>query len=139
MENQGYQRYREQQDQNILSMNPQELLLALYDGLVKQLILCDLALKKENYELLEEAADRSIAILRYLDDTLDMRYPISRELHRLYDFYSYEMGRVKIGRNREVLDKVRPMFTALRETKGAAARSPRSRRKPRWSEAPYGS
>ena len=138
MENQGYQRYREQQDQNILSMNPQELLLALYDGLVKQLILCDLALKKENYELLEEAADRSIAILRYLDDTLDMRYPISRELHRLYDFYSYEMGRVKIGRNREVLDKVRPMITDLR-TKGAAARSPRSRRKPRWSEAPYGS
>jgi len=35
MENQGYQHYRDQQGQNILEMNQNELLLALYDGLVK--------------------------------------------------------------------------------------------------------
>lgn len=123
MENHGYQHYRDQQEQNILDMKPNELLLALYDGLVKQLLRCDLALKKEDYELLDAAADRSIAILRYLDDTLDMRYPISRELHRLYDFFSYEMNRVKIGRNMDVLNKVRPMITDLRETFRTADRN----------------
>ena len=123
MENHGYQHYRDQQEQNILDMKPNELLLALYDGLVKQLLRCDLALKKENYELLDDAAERSLAILRYLDDTLDMRYPISRELHRLYDFFSYEMNRVKIGRNIEELNKVRPMITDLRETFRTADRN----------------
>ena len=38
MENQGYQHYRDQQGQNILEMNQNELLLALYDGLVKRWI-----------------------------------------------------------------------------------------------------
>ena len=48
MENQGYQHYRDQQGQNILEMNQNELLLALYDGLVKQLTRCDIALTHEN-------------------------------------------------------------------------------------------
>ena len=116
MENQGYQHYRDQQGQNILEMNQNELLLALYDGLVKQLTRCDIALTHENYALLDDSADRAIAILRYLDDTLDMRYPISRELHRLYDYFSYEMNRIKIGRNKDELDKVRPMMIDLRDT-----------------------
>lgn len=120
MENQGYQHYRDQQGQNILEMNQNELLLALYDGLVKQLTRCDIALTNENYALLDDSADRAIAILRYLDDTLDMRYPISRELHRLYDYFSYEMNRIKIGRNKDELDKVRPMMIDLRDTFHAA-------------------
>jgi len=81
MENQGYQHYRDQREQNVLEMNQNELLLLLYDELVKQLIRCDLALKKQDFNLLEDSADRSLAILRHLDDTLDMQYPISLQLH----------------------------------------------------------
>lgn len=123
MENHGYQHYREQQGQNIMGMGQNELLLLLYDELVKQLMRCDLAIGKQNYALLDDAADRSIAILRYLDDTLDMKYPISRELHRLYDFFSYEMNRVKLGRNKEELDKIRPMLTDLRDTFRTASKN----------------
>lgn len=120
MENQGYQHYRDQREQNVLEMSQNELLLLLYDELVKQLIRCDLALKKQDYNLLEDSADRSLAILRHLDDTLDMQYPISLQLHRLYDYFSYEIGRVKIGRNKGELDKIRPMITDLRDTFRAA-------------------
>lgn len=116
MENHGYQQYREQQGQNILEMSQNELLLVLYDELVKQLTRCDLALTHQNYALLDDSADRSIAILRYLDDTLDMQYAVSHELHRLYDFFSYELRRVKAGRNKTELDRVRTMVSDLRET-----------------------
>ena len=60
--------------------------------------------------------DRSLDIIRYLDDTLDMQYPISRNLNRLYDFFSYELRRVKAGRNKTELDRVRTMVSDLRET-----------------------
>ncbi len=123
MENHGYQQYREQQGQNILEMSQNELLLVLYDELVKQLTRCDLALTHQNYALLDDSADRSIAILRYLDDTLDMQYAVSHELHRLYDFFSYELNRVKLGRNKAELDKVRPMLTDLRDTFRAASKN----------------
>lgn len=113
MENKGYQQYKEQ---SINSMTPNELLLLLYDELVKRLGRCELALAQQNYPLLDESVDRSLAILRCLDDTLDPQYPISRDLHRLYDFFSYELNRIKLGRNKAELDKIRPMLTDLRDT-----------------------
>ena len=110
---QGYQGYKEQ---GINTMTQGELLLLLYDELVKRLIRADLALKKEDYPVFEASVDRSLDIIRYLDDTLDMQYPISRNLNRLYDFFSYELRRVKAGRNKTELDRVRTMVSELRET-----------------------
>jgi len=117
MDSRGFQHYKEQ---SVNTMTPNELLLMLFDELVKRLVRCDLALAKEDYPLFEASADRSIEILRYLDDTLDRSYPISRELHRLYDFFLYEMNRIKAGRNKAELDKIRPMIADLRDTFRAA-------------------
>lgn len=107
------QHYKEQ---SINTMTKGELLLLLYDELVKRLLRCDLALKKENWPLFDASADRAMEILRYLDDTLDYQYPVSRNLHRLYDYFLYEMNRVKAGRNQKELDKIRPMIMELRDS-----------------------
>lgn len=117
MEQKGYQQYKEQ---SILTMTQGELLLLLYDELVKRLHRCDLALAQKDYALLDESVDRSIAIIRHLDDTLDQQYPISRDLHRLYDFFGYELSRVKAGRNQEPLNQIRPMVSDLRDSFRAA-------------------
>ena len=45
-----------------------------------------------------------------------MQYPISHDLHRLYDFFSYELSRVQVGRNEKVLAEVKPRLTDLRDT-----------------------
>ena len=113
MENNPIQHYKEQ---SVNTMTPNELLLLLYDELVKDLLRCGLALEKQEYELMEAAADKSMDIIGYLDDTLDDQYPISRELHRLYEYFTYQLTRVKIGRNKQVLDQVRPMIMDLRDT-----------------------
>ena len=110
---QGYQGYKEQ---GINDLSQGELLLLLYDELVKRLLRADLALGKEDYPLSEASVDRSLDIIRYLDDTLDMQYPISRSLNRLYDFFSFELNRVKAGRNKTELDRVKTMVGELRDT-----------------------
>ncbi len=117
MELNGYHQYKEQ---SILTMTQGELLILLYDELVKRLHRCDLALEQKDYALLDASVDRSVAIVRYLDDTLDQQYPISRDLHRLYDFFYYELSRVKAGRNRDALNQIRPMVTDLRDSFRAA-------------------
>ena len=116
MDIKGYQGYQGYKEQGINDMNPGELLLLLYDELVKRLVRADLALDKKNWPLFDDSVDRCLDILRYLDDTLDMQYPISRNLNRLYDYFSYELNRVKAGRNKTELDRVKTMVNELRDS-----------------------
>jgi flagellar protein FliS len=97
-------------------MTQGELLLLLLDELVKRLMRGDIALEQGDIELFETSIQRCIDIVRYLDDTLDRRYEVSRGLHRLYDFFCYDLNRIIIGRNRTELNKLRPMITDLRDT-----------------------
>ncbi len=120
MEHNGYQQYREQ---SVFGLSANELLLLLFDELIKRLGRCELALAQKNYALLDESADRCLAIVRYLDDTLNYDYAISAELHRLYDYFYYELNRVKVGRNKGELDKIKPMLTDLRDTFKQAAQN----------------
>ncbi len=116
MDNKGFQGYRDQKDQAVNSMTQGELLLLLYDELVKRLTRAGLFLDKENYPLFEDCVTRSLEIIRYLDDTLDRQYPISMNLARLYDFFSYDLNRVKAGRNKVELERVKTMVSELRDT-----------------------
>lgn len=113
MDMRGFQQYKEQ---SINTMTQGELLLLLYDELVKRLTQAELALNKESYELFEDSAQRGIDITQYLSDTLDRQYEISRELDRLYEYMIYELGRAKIGRRLEPLAHVKTMACELRES-----------------------
>lgn len=116
MDLKGYQGYQGYKEQGINEMSQGELLLLLYDELVKRLLRAELALKKGDYALFEASVDRGLDIIRYLDDTLDMSYPISRNLNRLYDYFSFELNRVKAGRNTAELERVKTMVGELRDT-----------------------
>lgn len=116
MDLKGYQGYQGYKEQGINEMSPGELLLLLYDELMKRLLRAGLALGKEDYDLFEASVDRSLDIIRYLDDTLDMQYPISRNLNRLYDYFSFELNRVKAGRNKTELERVETMVGELRDS-----------------------
>ena len=120
MDARGYQQYKQQ---SINSMTPGELLLLLYDELVKRSTLASIALDKQDWPVFEAAVDRCTDIINYLDETLDRRYPISHDLSRMYDYFTYELSRVKVGRNKKELDRLRPMFAELRDAFHTAERN----------------
>lgn len=120
MDIRGYQHYREDA---LNTMTQGELLLLLYDELVKYLTQAELTLDKEQYPAFEAAVDKAIAIIRYLDSILDRQYAISGQLTRLYDFFCYELSRVKNGRNRTELERVKRMVSELRESFREAEKS----------------
>ncbi len=103
MDMRGYQRYRED---SLSTMTQGELLLLLFDELVKRLTQAELELEREHYPAFEAAVDRSVKIIRYLDDTLD----------RLYEYFCYELSRVKNGRNQKELSRVKGMAAELRDS-----------------------
>ena len=120
MDARGLQNYKAQ---SLNTMTQGELLILLMDELVKRLMRADIALEQRDYPLFEASVQRCIDIVRYLDDTLDRRYEVSRGLHRLYDFFCYDLNRIMLGRNKTELDKLRPMITDLRDTFRIAERT----------------
>ena len=73
--------------------------------------------------MFEGAVQRSIDIIQYLDDTLDRKYPISGNLTQLYEYFTYELGRVKIGRRQDLLAHVKSMIGELRDAFRQAQKS----------------
>ncbi|MBQ4040726.1 MAG: flagellar protein FliS, partial [Oscillospiraceae bacterium] len=105
------------------TMTQGELLMMLYDELVKRLTRADIALAKQEYTIFEASVDRSMDIIHYLDDTLDRQYEISHSLTRLYEYFCYELNRVKLGRNKTELTRVKTMVSELRESFRTAQQS----------------
>ena len=120
MDARGYQNYKQQ---SINSMTSGELLLLLDDELVKRSTLASIALDKQDWPVFETALDRCTDIVNYLDETLDHQYPISQDLARMYDYFTYELGRIKVGRNKKELDRLRPMLADMRDTFRTAERN----------------
>ena len=120
MDARGYQQYKQQ---SISSMTPGELLMLLYDELVKRSTLASIALDKQDWPVFETALDRCTDIVNYLDETLDHQYPISQDLARMYDYFTYELGRIKVGRNKSELERLRPMLAEMRDAFRAAEKN----------------
>lgn len=120
MDVRGYQQYKEQ---SVSTMTQGELLMLLYDELVKRITRAELALEKQDMPLFEASVDRCIDIVHYLDDTLDHQYEISAELARLYEFFCFELYRIKAGRRMEELHRVKPMLADLRDTFRTASKT----------------
>ena len=120
MDMKGYQQYK---TQSINTMTQGELLLLLYDELYKRLAQAELMLDQQNFPVYEESLDRAVAIVEYLDATLDRQYPISKNLAQLYEYFTYELGRAKIGRRKEVLTHTKSMIVELRDAFRQAQKS----------------
>ena len=103
-------------EQSIMQMSQGELLVLTFDEAIKCLKKATFALEDKNYEKFEEALKKTTKIIRYLHNTLDMEQPISRDLARLYDFVTFDLGLVQAGRERrqEELPKLVDILSDLR-------------------------
>ncbi len=108
----GYEQYKMQ---SVNTMTRGEMLLLLYDELIKRLARAEVALDDEDYELFDGSVQRAKDIVKYLNETLNMDYQISFELRRMYDFFSYELNRFQMGRNKSVSEELKPLIIELRD------------------------
>ena len=107
----AYQNYKEQ---SIYTMTRGELLIMLYDEIIKRLTRAEFAVQNNQMELFDQSVQRSSEIIRYLNDTLDRRYEISRELARMYDFFQVQIARIIAGRSLEQITELKELVTELR-------------------------
>ena len=97
----GYEQYKMQ---SVNTMTRSEMLLLLYDELIKRLNRAQIALDDKNYDLFDKSVKRSREIVEYLNKTLNMEYRIS-----------YDLGRLHAGRNSAVIQELKPLVAELRD------------------------
>lgn len=117
----GYSQYKEK---SIYSMSGPELLLLLFDEAIKRLTRAEHALQDKDYKDFEDCIQRTSRIVRYLMEILNMDYPISRDLRRIYTYLIYDLSRVSAGRERrqDEIGKIRHILSELREAFEGASR-----------------
>ena len=108
----GYQQYK---NQAVSTMTQGEMLLLLFDELVKRITRAELALKDQDNVVFEQSVNRAVDIIKYLKQTLNREYAISVQLRALYDFFIYELSRVKASRRQAILDELKPLVEELRD------------------------
>lgn len=90
----NYQKY---QKEAIFSMSPVELLILLYDECMKDLRKAQFSLEDGSMDSFDNYLNKAVKIIRYLNNTLRMDQPVSRDLRRLYDYLTFDLGKVKAG------------------------------------------
>lgn len=108
-----YQQYKENA---ILTASPEELVLMLYNGIIRFIDEAKTALQKKDYVETNAKIQRAQDIITELMLTLDMNYDIAKNLYNLYDYMLRRLIDANVKKDIEILDEVRGFAVELRDT-----------------------
>ena len=108
----GYEQYKMQ---SVNTMTRGEMLLLLYDEILKRLTRAEIALEEKDYDLFDKSVVRADEIVHYLDKTLNMEYEVSRDLKTMYEFFLFEISKLKAGRRVAIIHELKPLVAELRD------------------------
>lgn len=90
------------------NMTHEELLIMLFEGLEKSLKKAKIALGNGVTDVFDKEVERARNILNYLTKILDMKYPISHDLCKIYLHFNQKLAYALAGRKTEPIDEILP-------------------------------
>ena len=99
-----------------MTMTQGEMLIKLYDEVIKQLSAVKQFNTQKDYQSANIASQKAQKIIKYLDATLDFQYEISNSLSALYDYFTRRMVESNLHKDNAPIDEILPMIDELRET-----------------------
>lgn len=103
------------QEQEINTMSRGELLIKLYDELIKNLKYGALLFGQNNPEAAKKCTTKCRDILNYLIVILNGQYPISNQLRSIYSFMVGQIIQANVRNQADYLEKILPTAQELRD------------------------
>ena len=94
----------------------EEIITMLYDGAIKFCNIADSGLDTKDYELVNTNIQKAQRIIGELNNTLDMRYPVSTDFERIYDYIMRLLIEANIKKDKEKLSQAREEIRNIRGT-----------------------
>ena len=122
----NYNPYQAYKQQSVLTMTQGDMLTMVYDGLLKELTLSEMALHRMSYGEINQHLQKSQILLRHLQSTLDFQYEVSNQLNSLYEYFLHTVVQANIKKDPARLTEIISMITELRDVFVQADRKSRS-------------
>lgn len=113
MKNNAYAQYK---NQSLSTLAPGELLVKLFDEMIKQCRLATIHIQKKDLGAANDALIKSQTIVSTLASSLDMRYPISEQLRDMYIFFSKQLLQANMEKNTQIIEELVPLMKDLRDS-----------------------
>ncbi|HWL24542.1 MAG TPA: flagellar export chaperone FliS [Ureibacillus sp.] len=108
--------YNAYQQNSVTTASPGELTLMLYNGALKFLNKANQAITDKNISEKNTNIQKAQAIINELNVTLNMDYPISKQMYALYDYMNRRLIEANIKNDQAIVDEVIGLTTEFRDT-----------------------
>jgi flagellar protein FliS len=112
----AYNAYSRYQEQTIMTMTPGEQVVRLFEECEKQLSIAAVCIDEKKIQATNDALQKTQRIFNYLNTSLDYKYPVSKGLASLYDYFIRRLVEANIKKDRGIIEEILPMVRELRET-----------------------
>ncbi|MGF7429811.1 flagellar export chaperone FliS [Thermoanaerobacterium thermosaccharolyticum] len=112
--------YLEYKRNSIMTASPEELVMMLYNGIIRFVNEAKQAIDDKNIERAHNSITRAQDIVLELMSTLDMKYDISKNLYSIYDYISRRLIEANLKKDKVALDEVESLISDLKDTWGKA-------------------
>ena len=108
--------YGQYKQNSIMTASPQELTLMLYNGALKFIGMAKIHIEQKDIPKANESIKRAQDIIRELNITLNMDYPISTNVRSMYTYILEKLVDGNIYKEIQYLDEAAEIITELRDT-----------------------
>ncbi|MEA5058856.1 MAG: flagellar export chaperone FliS [Candidatus Pelethousia sp.] len=102
------------QSDSVMTASPIDLVIMLYEALIKQVKLADIFMEQGDYEKANQHLTKAQDIVSELLHSLDLRYSIASDLMRLYDFLLQELVQINLHKERDRIPGILEVVGGLR-------------------------
>jgi flagellar protein FliS len=108
--------YKTYKDQDLDTSNPREIVGKLFGAASVSLRRAVLEINNKHIEKANECILKAENIIEVLDKSLDMEFPISAQMHDLYDYMIRRMIEANVKKDIGILIEIAGLISELRET-----------------------
>ena len=104
------------QNNSVQTASPAKLTLMLYDGAIKFCNIAKDAFEENNIEKINTNVIKAEKIINELRASLDMKYPVSQDFDRMYEYIYQNLLEANVYKDPESLEEALVQIRGMRET-----------------------
>ncbi|NLH00542.1 MAG: flagellar export chaperone FliS [Clostridiales bacterium] len=107
-----YQAYKQQ---SVMTMTPGQMLVAVFDELIKQLKMSQIAFEKNDIPEINRTLQKAQRIINELRGSLNFEYSIANDLNDIYNYFNRAIINANVKKDAADIGDILQMVTELRD------------------------
>ena len=109
-------KYEQYSNNKVMTATPAELTLMLYEGAIKFCNIAMIGLEQNDMEKAHNNIIKTEKIIRYLRETLNMKYPVAQDFEDIYVYLDRRLVEANMKKDREILNEICEHLRSVRDT-----------------------